>query len=115
MAEMTLNEAIEHLYESLNDPAHNWSCEECKHEHEQLLAWLNELDGLRNAKKIDKTAKYVYGDADRDEDTEWHYCSHCRTAVDISYSDYEYRGRKIREAFGDYCPCCGYKMIEVEW
>lgn len=76
---------------------------------------LYELDELRNAKKIDETAKYVYGDVDRDEDAEWHYCSHCRAPVDISYSDYEYRGRKIREAFGDYCPRCGYKMVEVEW
>ena len=36
---MTLDEAIEHLEESLNDPNH-FSCEPCRKEHEQLRNWL---------------------------------------------------------------------------
>ena len=66
-------------------------------------------------KEVENSAMYVYGDVNRDEDNAWHYCSHCRSPVDISYSDYEYRGGKIREAFGNYCSCCGYKMTEIEY
>jgi hypothetical protein len=40
---MTLEEAIQHLKESLADPTHKWGCEECKKEHEQLLKWLVDL------------------------------------------------------------------------
>lgn len=45
---MTLDEAILHLIETLNNPEHEWSCEECRNEHEQLLRWLVELKGLRS-------------------------------------------------------------------
>ena len=45
---MTLEEAIKHLEETLNNPEHEWSCAECKAEHEQLLAWLKELKELRH-------------------------------------------------------------------
>lgn len=38
-----LKEAIEHLEDTLNDPDHDWGCEECKKEHEQLRNWLIEL------------------------------------------------------------------------
>ena len=44
---MTLEEAIKHLEETLSNPNHEWSCAECKAEHEQLLAWLKELKELR--------------------------------------------------------------------
>lgn len=44
---MKLNEAISHLEKSLADPSHDWGCEECKAEHEQLLEWLTELKDLR--------------------------------------------------------------------
>lgn len=48
---MTLEEAIEHLRESLQDPNHAWSCESCKQEHQQLVVmqidWLIELWGYR--------------------------------------------------------------------
>lgn len=37
---MTLEGAIKHLEETLADPGHDWGCEECKAEHEQLLEWL---------------------------------------------------------------------------
>lgn len=43
---MTLEEAIQHLKESLADPTHKWGCEECKEEHEQLLKWLVDLREL---------------------------------------------------------------------
>ncbi len=49
---MTLEEAIKHLDESLADPGHNWGCEECKGEHEQLLEWLRELKDLREENKV---------------------------------------------------------------
>lgn len=44
---MTLEEAIKHLAESLAGPGHNWGCEECKAEHEQLAEWLTELQQWR--------------------------------------------------------------------
>ena len=45
---MTLDEAIQHLTETLSNSNHNWSCDECKQEHEQLLDWLLELKYLRS-------------------------------------------------------------------
>ena len=44
---MKLNEAIDHLKETLSDPAHKWCSEECRQEHEQLLRWLEELQEYR--------------------------------------------------------------------
>lgn len=49
---MKLDEAIKHLEESLADPGHDWGCEECKGEHEQLLEWLRELKELREENKV---------------------------------------------------------------
>lgn len=45
---MKLEEAIKHLEETLSNPNHEWSCAECKAEHEQLLKWLKELKALRH-------------------------------------------------------------------
>lgn len=42
-----LDEAIQHLRETLADPTHKWGCEECKKEHEQLLEFLQELKLFR--------------------------------------------------------------------
>lgn len=47
--EMTLDDAIEHLKDSLSDPEHDWSCDACKHEHEQLLGWLEELKQIKQS------------------------------------------------------------------
>lgn len=44
---MTLTDAIQHLKESLADPTHEWGCEECKQEHEQLLKWLEDYKELK--------------------------------------------------------------------
>ncbi len=44
---MTLEEAIEHLEKTLSDSQHDWGCESCKEEHEQLLSWLEELQKTR--------------------------------------------------------------------
>lgn len=44
---MTLEEAIQHLKETLADPAHKWGCEERKEEHEQLLDWLEEYHKIK--------------------------------------------------------------------
>lgn len=45
---MTLYDAISHLDDSLEDKNHNWSCEECRKEHEQLREWLYELFRLKH-------------------------------------------------------------------
>ena len=41
---MTLDEAIEHLEDSIKNK--EFSCESCKEEHKQLLEWLKELRNL---------------------------------------------------------------------
>lgn len=56
---MTLEEAIQHLKESLSDPTHKWGCEECKEEHLQLLVWLESYKDISESypglrKKIDR-------------------------------------------------------------
>ena len=48
---MTLDDAIQHLKETLSDENHEWSCEECKQEHKQLLEWLTELKRLHKCRK----------------------------------------------------------------
>lgn len=45
---MGLNDAINHLKESLADPTHKWGCEKCKAEHEQLLEWLEDYKQLKS-------------------------------------------------------------------
>ncbi len=45
---MTLDEAIDHLKESLADPGH-FSCAECAEQHVQLLSWLEELKDSRQS------------------------------------------------------------------
>ena len=54
---MSLDEAIEHLEETLTNSDHKWSCDECKSEHEQLLKWLIELKHRRE--KDDKTSTVI--------------------------------------------------------
>ena len=54
---MTLDEAIQHLEETLASRDHKWSCAECKSEHEQLLEWLIELKQRRSAD--DKTSATI--------------------------------------------------------
>ena len=46
---MTLDEAIEHLEDSIKNK--EFSCESCKEEHKQLLEWLKELRNLKEKKK----------------------------------------------------------------
>ena len=46
--EMTLDEAIEHLNETLNSTDRMWSCDSCRREHEQLRNWLIELREIKN-------------------------------------------------------------------
>jgi hypothetical protein len=47
----SLEDAIQHLKDILNDPKRDWPCEECKKEHEQLLAWLEELKAIKDKEK----------------------------------------------------------------
>ncbi len=56
---MTLEEAIKHLEETLDDPTRVWSCAACKAEHEQLLGWLRELQALRAQAEAEKAGKLV--------------------------------------------------------
>ena len=44
---MTLEDAINHLDFILSDPHHNWECEDCRMEHEQLRKWLIELKQIK--------------------------------------------------------------------
>ena len=67
---MTLEEAIKHLDESLADPGHDWGCEECKGEHEQLLEWLREL---RKAKRLLGEALRTLNDGSCNKD-----CRQCK-------------------------------------
>ena len=46
--EMSLDEAIEHLNETLNSTDRIWSCDSCRREHEQLRNWLIELREIKN-------------------------------------------------------------------
>lgn len=55
--EMTLEEAIAHLHESLGEEDRDWGCDSCKHEHEQLLGWLEELQEVH--KKVEKLKKHI--------------------------------------------------------
>ena len=48
---MKLEEAINHLEESLADQSRDWGCEECKAEHEQLLEWLKDYQRLTENKR----------------------------------------------------------------
>lgn len=45
---MTLEDAVVHLDETLNDQNHDWGCDACKQEHVQLREWLAELQKLRS-------------------------------------------------------------------
>ena len=71
---MTLDEAIKHLEETLNNPNHEWNCAECRAEHEQLLAWLKELKALKENKGVWKL------------DSVGVYCSECKMHPDYSSS-----------------------------
>ena len=46
--EMSLDEAIEHLNETLSSTDRMWSCDSCRREHEQLRNWLIELREIKN-------------------------------------------------------------------
>lgn len=54
---MTLDEAIKHLQETISDNTKEWSCQECKSEHVQLLKWLEELKQFRG----ETVLKYRHG------------------------------------------------------
>lgn len=63
---MTLEEAIQHLKESLADHMHKWDCEECNAEHEQLLEWLEDYKQLKSDYiDIDKQLRTANTEIDR--------------------------------------------------
>ena len=45
--QITLDDAIAHLDDTLSDTKHKWSCESCRQEHVQLRAWLAELREIK--------------------------------------------------------------------
>ena len=63
--EMSLDEAIEHLNETLNSTDRMWSCDSCRREHEQLRNWLIELREMKNKYYIPvyKNGEFVSRDA----------------------------------------------------
>ena len=63
--EMTLDEAIEHLNDTLNSTDKMWSCDSCKREHEQLRNWLIELREIKNKYYIPvyKTGDFISREA----------------------------------------------------
>ena len=67
---LTLEEAIEHLKETLNNPEHEWSCAECKAEHEQLLEWLKELKALRHTVSLLKFNIHALNELLKESDNE---------------------------------------------
>ena len=99
-AQMTLDEAIDHLKESLNDQRREW-CDECKKEHYQLLNWLYELRKLRKNKVI-RHGHWIY-----DKDAECMYCSYCtQFNANESINIFSVRSK--------YCSRCGAIMDEPE-
>ena len=63
--EMSLDEAIEHLNDTLNSTDKMWSCDSCKREHEQLRNWLIELREIKNKYYIPvyKTGDFISREA----------------------------------------------------
>lgn len=62
---MTLDEAIDHLKESLADPGH-FSCAECAEQHVQLLSWLEELkDGRQIIHTLCETVRSMRDEIDK--------------------------------------------------
>ena len=101
---MKLNEAIEHLSDTLNNPEHDWNCEECKEEHEQLLLWLMEYRDIIGKiksgeyRKVNKTGiskqTGILGD-------ERYFCKSCYQILPSDVID-----------IAKFCPICGDE-IEV--
>lgn len=62
---MTLDEAIDHLKESLADPGH-FSCAECTEQHVQLLSWLEELkDSRQTINTLRETVRSIRDEIDK--------------------------------------------------
>lgn len=114
--EMTLDEAIKHLNESLADQSHDWGCEECKVEHEQLAEWLRELRELRltnGAIKLGNMKEALYEIKELKEELEgWQnnpfeiitdICKQCTDCRDCCWDECCPFSR-YREDYGKY-PC----------
>ena len=84
---MELNDAINHLKESLADPTHKWGCEECKQEHEQLLVWLEDYKQLKaDYIELDNRLRTANTEIDRLQSvSSWIPCSE-RKPDDDSYN-----------------------------
>ena len=54
-SEMTLDDAIAHLDNTLSDTGRKWPCESCRQEHVQLRAWLDELRYIKRKRNAPLT------------------------------------------------------------
>ena len=54
-SEMTLDDAIAHLDNTLSDTGRKWLCESCRQEHVQLRAWLAELRDIKQKRNTPLT------------------------------------------------------------
>ena len=54
-SEMTLDDAIAHLDNTLSDTGRKWSCESCRMEHVQLREWLAELRYIKRKRNAPLT------------------------------------------------------------
>lgn len=54
-SEMTLDDAIAHLDNTLSDTGRKWSCESCRMEHVQLREWLAELRYIKRKRNAQLT------------------------------------------------------------
>ena len=54
-SEMTLDDAIAHLDNTLSDTGRKWSCESCRMEHVQLREWLAELRYIKRKRNATLT------------------------------------------------------------
>lgn len=96
---MKLEEAIKHLEESLNNPEHKWSCEECKAEHEQLLMWLKDYKRLLEMPKGDLISREVIN-----SEIEKRYCNkHCVVPSEEPYCPDSCPARFLKNIVKD-CP-----------
>lgn len=89
---MSLDDAIQHLYELFDDETHEWSCEACKQEHAELLSFLLELKYYRTNPDIDEFrpawinltdyCPSAYGCGDNPTEPWWRYeCPVCHEHV----------------------------------
>lgn len=90
---MELTDAINHLKESIADPTHEWGCEGCKDEHEQLLEWLEDYKQIKSD-YIDIDKKLRTANTENDE---------LKRLLKLAVDDFD----KLANVESCYYPFCG--------